>query len=397
MTWFGSPLAVALLGAALACIALSAYAYVGYPLLVRWLLPPRRLPERPELADPDLPRMSVLIAARNEAAVIGRRIENLLGQDYPAEKIEVLVVSDASDDGTDEIVLGFGDPRVRLIRQEPRAGKTAGLNLLGPEASGSILVQTDANTVFHEKCLRVMGQAFRHPEVGLVLGEIHLTNVEDPDVASGEGFYWRFENWTKSVEAERGVLCVSAGAAYALRRETWRKLPIRISGDAAEPLMTARAGLRTIVAKGAHAYEQAAVTVGEELERKSRIISQQVACARWIGLSTLPTTILWAYVSHKLLRYTVPILWAASFLLALGSGLASSWLGAALALATLLPLALVPLAWLPLRGRLGRLAHVPLYLVSLQVASLRGLVRGLSGRADAHWETPESVKTQVAR
>jgi hypothetical protein len=221
---------------------------------------------------------------------------------------------------------------------------------------------------------------------------VRFLNAADPQVAGGEGLYWRLENWTKQVESERGLLCVANGGIYALRRDLWRPLPTQVAGDAAEPLLAARAGRLTVVAPGAVAYERAAATLGEEFARKVRIIAQQVTCARWIGLSTLPGRTLWAYLSHKLLRYAVPALAAG----ALAAGSAAAALGARAGLlaaaAVVLPLVAAPLGLLPRPRAAARLFRVPLYLVMINAAAAAGVARGLLGRAAASWEVPASTR-----
>lgn len=373
---------------AFAALGLCLYAYLGYPLIVR-LLPRRPLSPAPE--PEKWPSVSVLLAAHNEAGVIRRRVENLLGQDYPGP-FEVLVVSDASEDGTDEAVEGIGDPRVRLMRQQPRRGKTTGINRLGREARGEILVQTDANVLFAPGTLRGLVLALARPEAGVAIGEVSFTNEEDPLVAAGEGLYWRFETWTKHLEAERGLLAVANGGVYALKREIWQELPEFVAGDAAEPLLAARGGFRTVVAEGARAFERAAGSHREEYRRKVRIIAQQVACARWLGLRSLPLATAWAYGSHKLLRYLVPFLALGALVLGLAAAAGGSRAGLLAAALVLFPLLMAPIGWLPWPGVLGRALKVPLYLVTINLAAASGLIRGLTGRAAATWEVPRSTR-----
>ncbi|RMF72654.1 MAG: glycosyltransferase family 2 protein [Acidobacteria bacterium] len=384
-------LAPALLGLALLLVAVAAYAYVGYPLLVR-LLPARARGGVASTPRSELPSVSVLVAARNEAPVIRERIDNLLAQSYPPDRLEVLVVSDASDDATDAIVAAIDDPRVRLVRQPRRRGKTAGINRLGEMARGEIIVQTDANAMFAPGCVAELARAFVDPRVGVAIGEVRFINADEPSVAAGEGLYWRFETWTKRNEAARDMLCTANGAVYAVRRGLWRALPEEIAGDAAEPLLAARAGYRTVVVPGARAFERAAGGPVEELRRKVRIIAQQVACARWIGLASLPRRIRFAYVSHKLLRYAVPFLLAGALLAALGAGALGSVAGWVVAALIVAPLVVAPLGLLPLPGIAGRAARLALYFAMLLVASVRGVLRGLAGRAPAVWEIPHSTR-----
>lgn len=382
----------ALTAVALALLGLAVYAYVGYPLIVRSLvgLKPLSGPADPP-ADDQLPRLSVLMAARNEAYVVRQRLENLLEQDYPPEKVEILFVSDASDDGTDEIVAAMDDPRIRRFRLEQRGGKTAAINSIGAEATGDVIVHTDANVFFVPGCLRALAVEFRHPEVGVVVGEFKLTNADTPDISYGEGAYWRFETWTKRRESERGLMAVANGSVYAIRRELWQPLPPRVSGDAAEPLIAARRGFRTINADQAIAFERAAQTFGEELQRKARIISQQVTCARWLGLRGLPPRIAWAYVSHKLLRYAVPLMLGGALV---ASAAAAPFFRPAAWLAGLIaaPYVLSPLGFLPAPAPLARVTKLLRYLVMINAASVLGIWWGLSGRGLAAWDTPESTR-----
>lgn len=371
------------------------YAYVGYPLLAWLIVRPRRTSVASATTGtaPDLaPKLSVLIAARNEAGVIVERLQNLLAQDYPPDQLELLVASDASDDGTDELVRSIDDPRVRLLRQEPRQGKTAAINRLGCEATGELLVQTDANVSFAPGTLRALAAPFAAPEVGLVMGEVQFTNVEQHHVAGGEGLYWRWETWVKRIESSRGLLAVANGGIYALRRNLWEPLPAQIAGDAAEPLLVARRGYQTVVAPAAVALEKASASLGEEYARKVRIIAQQVACARQIGLRSLPGRTLFAYLSHKLLRYLVPLFALLSFVAASVAALGGSRVGLMALALLLLPVCLALLASLPLPGLLGRAAHAARYLLVINVAALAGLQRGLSGAAPAVWETPSSTR-----
>jgi cellulose synthase/poly-beta-1,6-N-acetylglucosamine synthase-like glycosyltransferase len=373
-------------------LALIGYAYLGYPLIARVFVRPRPLaPPDPERDS--WPRVSVLVAARNEAAVIERRLRNLLDQDYPPGQLEVLVASDASDDGTDEIVRRFEGSGVRLVRQGERAGKTAAINCIAPLAVGDILVQTDANVSFSRGAVRSLVAAFDDASVGLAIGELVYSNTDNPDVAAGEGLYWRFETWIKKVEAERGLLAVANGGIYALRRALWRRLPPAIAGDAAEPLLAAASGYRTVIAAGAVAYERAAESRGEEFQRKVRIIAQQVACARWLGFSALPRRIAWGYISHKLVRYAVPLLALLAGAAGAASGWAGSMLGVAFAALAAAPFALAPLGLLALPGLPGRLLRIPLYFTVVNAAAVAGVWRGLAGRAPAAWEVPSSTRS----
>jgi cellulose synthase/poly-beta-1,6-N-acetylglucosamine synthase-like glycosyltransferase len=150
-------------------VLLVAYVYAGYPLLLRFLV--WRRGRRPIGKADITPTVSLLISAYNEAAVIEKKVENALSLDYPRDRLEIVVISDGSTDGTDDIVRRFADRGVRLIRQEPRAGKTAGLNLVVPQLTGEIVVFSDANAIYDAAALRKLARNFADPHVGCVAGE----------------------------------------------------------------------------------------------------------------------------------------------------------------------------------------------------------------------------------
>src|SRR5687767_4755004 len=145
------------------------YAYAGYPLLL-WLIV-RVRGAHPVRIGSDCPRVTLIISAYNEAAVIRDKLENVLRLDYPPDRLEVVVVSDASADGTDEIVLEYAARGVRLIRQENRQGKTAGLNLAIPQVNGDVVVFSDANAMYAPDAVSKLVRNFADPEVGCVTGE----------------------------------------------------------------------------------------------------------------------------------------------------------------------------------------------------------------------------------
>src|SRR5438876_3447776 len=179
------------------------YAYVGYPLIVafvaRWGTPLRR-------ALTPRPRLSVIVAAYNEAGIIEAKIRSALEQSYPADRLEVIVVSDGSTDGTDERVRGFADRRVRLVRQEPRAGKSLALNRGVSVATGDLLIFTDANALFGPDSLARLAAGFHDPPVGLVSGQgLYVAGDAEAPRAVGNG-YVRYEAFIKTRESLLGFV-----------------------------------------------------------------------------------------------------------------------------------------------------------------------------------------------
>eukprot|EP00913_Durusdinium_trenchii_P010897 g10226.t1 len=264
----------------LACIFLS---YAGYPLLLA-VWPFRR---RHQVGD-ELPSVSLIINAYNEAAVIEAKIENALDIDYPADKLEVVVISDESDDGTDEIVERFTDPRIVLFRQSPRRGKSAGLTEFIPRTSGTAIVFSDANSMYEPDAIRKLMQHFADANIGYVVGQQRY--VSDPsDVSSAESSYWKYETWIKEQESRVGSVVGGDGAISAIRRELFRPLRDDDISDFTLPLQIIAQGYRGVYEPDAVCHEKTATSFRGEFRRKSRIVNRSLrAVLRTVHLQATP-------------------------------------------------------------------------------------------------------------
>jgi cellulose synthase/poly-beta-1,6-N-acetylglucosamine synthase-like glycosyltransferase len=249
----------------------------------------------------------VVVASYNEATVLGRRLQNLLGLRYPADRVEFLVGSDGSTDRTAAVASAVPDPRVRVVDLASRGGKTPLLNKLVAQSTADIIVFTDANSEFEPDALEHLVRPFADPRIGCVTGELVYLNRRDPAVRAGEGLYWRLENFIKERESAFGGTLVATGAIYALRRVIWEPLPAGISDDSVTPLLALSRGFRVIVEPRARAYERAA-RLSEEYERKSRMVTRQLGAHRRVGYFLRPFRPVLAFrlASHKLLRWLVP-------------------------------------------------------------------------------------------
>nr|MDQ3283749.1 glycosyltransferase [Acidobacteriota bacterium] len=168
------------------CLAVCVYIYFGYPVLL-WIV--SRLRPRPVREAEVTPMMSFIVPAYNEERNIAAKIENTLSLDYPADRIEVLVMSNGSTDRTNEIVSSFTDPRVKLIAL-PQPGKMEALNEGARRATGEVLVFTDADFLLDAHTLREMARKFADPEVGGVCGARNTNVVREGDATGeGEGMY----------------------------------------------------------------------------------------------------------------------------------------------------------------------------------------------------------------
>jgi cellulose synthase/poly-beta-1,6-N-acetylglucosamine synthase-like glycosyltransferase len=366
--------------------AVAAYPWVIYPALLA-LVRRRPAPAPPGAAWPFL---SVIVAARNEAACIRAKLASALDDDYPPDRIEVVVVSDASDDATDRLVAEHGDPRVILLRQEPRAGKSPALNRAVARARGDVLVFTDANALFAPGALRRLAAPFADGAVGLVSGQgLYLrpgTAGRDAE-AVGNG-YVRFEAFLRAREAALGALAGADGAIYALRRTLYRDLGPAEVNDLAHALEAAVAGRATRFDPGAYTVEPPSSGAGQEFRRHVRIVAQNARLVRdWAPriVAARRWRLAWTVLSHRVLRWlTAPALAMALATNALLLGVHPVYALTAAVQGAFYALALAALVGERAGRPLGR-AALPYYFCVVSAAGLAGLARALRGGAQAVW------------
>lgn len=363
------------------------YVYCGYPLLLFLVSSFVRRPSRPA---PSEPSVTFLISAYNEEDVLREKLQNTLALDYPAEKLEIIVVSDCSTDGTDAIAREYEPFGVRLVQMQKRGGKTAGLNAAVSRASGDILVFSDANALYRPDSVRQLVRNFADPQVGCVTGESRYLAALAGTVGANEGLYWKYERALKVWESRLGSMVGSDGAIMALRTRLYRKLDPADLNDLVIPLQVVQAGLRCVYEPEAVCDEQAMTEYTQEFRRKQRVVNRSV---RAIGQFTdllnpfrygAFAIQLW---SHKALRWTagawmLTLLIANAFLIDRGT----AWRAAFL----------VQLAFYGLAGLGGFMAllrlpglsllRLPAYLCMVNAAALYGIGLGLSGRTYVTWK-----------
>lgn len=293
----------------IASALLLAYTWVGYAalllLLARW---PRARMRKAPLA----PTFTLIVAARNEENNIHDCLQTLLGQEYPEDRIEIIVASDHSSDGTEDRVrqLAACDARIRLLRSPVRAGKSGVQNLAAAAAGGEILFFTDANARAQSDVLRRMAANFSDPRVGLVTAKVQFHKPGDA-VSKGQGFYWRYELWLRKMESDLGSLATGSGQGLAIRRALFRPLPTCYGDDCIAPLDVRLQGYRVEQEDEAIVFDTMPHSVGGELRARARMTARNWAgtLARPALLNPLrfPLTAL-GLVSHKLLRWLTPFL-----------------------------------------------------------------------------------------
>ena len=305
---------------ALLCLWASAfllmYTFAGYPALL-WLR--ARLRPRPVAKAQHEPTVTVLIAAHNEEHVIKRKLDSIFSSNYPANRLEVIVLSDGSTDGTNFILSSYSDSRVHAVLLPQRMGKAAALNVGMREAKGEIIVFTDARQVLEKNCLRELVANFADPSVGCVSGQLIIGDVSRAAEISGEHLKWKMENTIREWEGMASSVIGALGAFYGARRTLLIEIPPgTLLDDCYLHLNIVRQGYRTVFEKEARVWDDVVTTPAQEFRRKVRTLTgnyQLLRLAPWLLTGRNPVR--FEFVSHKLCRLLVPF--------ALIAMLVSSW------------------------------------------------------------------------
>jgi len=297
---------------------LVVYSYLLYPLLL-WVgthfLARRAQPYGPQ----ELPRISIVVAAHNEERTIEGKILNTEVLQYPREKLELLVGSDGSVDATDDICRSY--PWVKLARIEPRAGKANVLNNLIPRAQGEIIVLSDANTIIEPQAIMALVAHFADPEVGGVCGHLILKSTGER-LENSERTYWSYESGIKELESRCHSTIAANGGIYAIRKSLFKAIPTdTIIDDFLISLDVLAQGKRLLFERDAVAYEEVSKSFHDEFWRKVRIGAGnlQVLWRKRTFFFHVPLFVGFAYLSHKVIRWVIPLLliviWVCALLL----------------------------------------------------------------------------------
>jgi cellulose synthase/poly-beta-1,6-N-acetylglucosamine synthase-like glycosyltransferase len=387
--------------AALVCFCLSAaalfYTYVGYPLLVAVI---SRLRPRPVRRARFAPTVSVIITAYNEERDLAAKLENTLALDYDPAKLEIIVASDCSTDRTDEIARQFAARGVRLHRQAERLGKTAAQNAAVERARGELILFSDATTLYQPGVLHAMTPNFADDSVGCVAG--HLVYVDPGETNTGRGARscWGYETFLRRQESRAGSLIGASGCLYAVRRSAYVPMYNEACSDFLIATKMVEQNLRAVYEPGAVCTEETNRRSDKELRMRVRVITQTFTDL-WRHRAMMNPLRSGFYavqlVSHKVLRYFVPVL----LLLILSSSIllaARSWLFAAIAIAQLCFYAAAGGAWLleRLHAPRPRLLALPQYFVLANVASFLAFYKFLRGERYARWEPSREAVARAA-
>jgi len=374
------------------CLLLPVYIYIGYPLtlffLTKWLSP------KPIKQRAITPSVAMMVSCYNEIDVIRKKLENCLALDYPSDLLEIIVVSDGSDDGTDEVVKEFEHLGIRLIRQEGRLGKTSGLNLGVSATDAEIVVFSDANAMYEAQAIRKLMRNFNDPEVGYVVGAALYTDDGENAAASSENAYWKYEIFVKRMESQLHSVVGGDGAIYAIRKALYIPLAREDINDFVNPLQIIMQGYRGVFDEEAKCFEETAGDFDKEGRRKERIVNRSfrglIKC-RAVMNPFKTGFYSFEIVSHKLLRWLVPI-----FLVGILVG--TSYLSHFdYDLAKELVFLEVLFFWFACFGyffseREGvpKIFYYPYYFLMVNYRSLLGVVQALKGNVQVTWSSPRS-------
>jgi len=279
------------------------YVYAGYPILVFLLATLRKRKVKKGSYEP---KITVLIPAFNEAENIEETLRNKINLVYPKEKLEIIVISDGSTDDTDKIVGKYEKSGVKLIRQDPRSGKTVALNMAVPQASGEILVFSDANSIYEADALQRLAENFNDPEVGYVTGKMIYTMPNGNVIGDGCSVYMRYENVLRKLETNIGSIIGVDGGIDAVRKELYQPMNPDQLPDFVLPLRVLEQGYRVVYEPDAILYEPSLEASDDEYKMRVRVSLRSLWALkdmrRLLSLSKF-RMIAWQVWSHKVLRY----------------------------------------------------------------------------------------------
>jgi len=334
-----------------------------------------------------LPSVSLIIAAYNEERVIEEKIRNSLALDYVPEKLEIIVVSDGSNDDTPDIVRRYSSEGVVSLHRPERRGKTAALNRAVSFARGEVLVFSDANTFYNREALRKLSRHFVDPRIGGVCGRKDIFTDETRQSSLGDSLYWKYESFLKGLESSVGSITGADGEIFAMRRSLYKEIDETVINDDAEvTFQIVKAGQRILYDSEAISKEFASVTLKDDFYVKVRMVAGgfQTIVRHWPFLLFSFRPFAFQFISHKVFRWLVPEFLGIAFICS--ALLARQAFYGILFAAQLVFYAAAAIGYRRLqRGRSAGAAYFPLYFSVMNFAALVGFYRFLTGKQSTLW------------
>lgn len=369
-------------------LALVAYVLAGYPAIMGLLA---RIRPRPVRHDPDhRPSLSLVVVAYNEAHVIDEKLRDCAQLDYPADRLELIVIADGSDDDTPERVRAAAG--VTLLFEPERRGKLMAMHRAAEHASGDVIVFSDANNLYSRDALRELVAPFADPAVGVVTGRKAIADDRGRALDQTESLYWRYESQIKAWESASGSVTGVAGEILGFRREAFPVLGAGTMNDDFVQAMTAAArGWRVAYAPGALSVERASASIEDEAVRRARLVTGRLQAMGQVlrPLAERDPRLAWQVVSHKGLRPFVPVFGLVALLCGASSA-SRSRIGSTVAAGQIAFAAAALEGWRGERtGRRQRMTYMPFYVVRMNIATMRGIRDYVFGQREAVWQRVE--------
>jgi cellulose synthase/poly-beta-1,6-N-acetylglucosamine synthase-like glycosyltransferase len=380
--------------------AVIVYVYIGYPLVLKVLT--LITPKKDVLFDEDfLPTVSLLISCYNEVNVVDDKIQNSLAIDYPKDKITIIVISDGSDDGTDEIAKNYASQGIKLIRQEGRLGKTSAINLAMEQVTSDIVVFSDANAMYKPNAIIKLVRNFVDEKVGYVVGAALYTDGKTSAAAASEDIYWKYELALKTMESSLHSVVGGDGAIYAIRKNLFITLDAKDINDFVNPLQIIEQGYRGYFEPEAICLEETAGDFSKEAKRKQRIVNRSFRGLMKVKAVLNPFNygfFSFEVISHKLLRWLMPVF---IVLFALGSiylGYQQVDLFKSTSILGIVFLWLAQVGFVKAeQTQIAKIFFIPYYFLMVNYYSLMGVITAIAGNIQVTWSTPRTDEEKASK
>ncbi len=382
----------------LTLILIVFYAYLGYGLILYLMVRVKRLfVRKKKFLDFNVPSVTLVVPAYNEADWIEDKIKNSLALNYPKEKLSILFVTDGSNDATPEIVKQY--EQVELEHRPERLGKIAAVNRIMPGIKSEITIFTDANTLLNKDALLYMVRHFDDIKVGAVAGEKRIREANTQDAsAAGEGIYWKYESTLKDWDSELYSAIGAAGELFAIRTSLYETVKQNtLIEDFVLTMGIARKGYKIAYEKNAYALETASQNILEEVKRKIRISAgglQAIWILRSLLLPFKNPLLSFQYVSHRVLRWTLaPIALILIFILSSVLAWQGNIFGQVLTVLQIIFYAMAALGYYFERKAIKfKILFVPLYFTMMNVCVYLGWWRLMHNNQSVVWDKAERKK-----
>jgi cellulose synthase/poly-beta-1,6-N-acetylglucosamine synthase-like glycosyltransferase len=351
------------------------------------------IPKNKVLFDKDfLPEVSLLISCYNEVDIVDEKIQNSFDIDYPKDKITIIIISDGSDDGTDEIAKNYASQGVKLIRQEGRLGKTSAINLAMEQVTSDLVVFSDANAMYKPSAIKKLIRNFVDEKIGYVVGAALYTDGKTSAAAASEDIYWKYELALKTMESNLHSVVGGDGAIYAIRKHLFITLNAKDINDFVNPLQIIEQGYRGIFEPDAICLEETAGDFSKEAKRKQRIVNRSFRGLMKVKAVLNPFKygfFSFEVISHKLLRWLIPI-----FIVLFAVG--SIYLGyqqldefKVTSMLGIIFLWLAQVGFLKTeQTQISKIFFLPYYFLMVNYYSLIGVITAIAGNIQVTWSSP---------